>query len=150
MILKGVISPEDWDDMKEHIQYDFLFDNHFNELKEKELQLARVNLATQMDVFVGKYYSIEYIRKTILEQTEKEYREIDKQMQKEIDKGLAIDPINVTQMDMMDRQNQAYAPEIAASQQDDQAQLDQAAADDAHNKQLQLMKAQPKPTSNTK
>jgi len=150
LILKGVISPEDWDDMKEHIQYDFLFDNHFNELKEKELQLARVNLATQMDVFVGKYYSIEYIRKTILEQTEKEYREIDKQMQKEIDKGLAIDPINVTQMDMMDRQNQAYAPEIAASQQDDQAQLDQAAADDAHNKQLQLMKAQPKPTSNTK
>ena len=150
LILKGVISPEDWDDMKEHIQYDFLFDNHFNELKEKELQLARVNLATQMDVFVGKYYSIEYIRKTILEQTEKEYREIDKQMQKEIDKGLAIDPINVTQMDMMDRQNQAYAPEIAASQQDDQAQLDQAAADDAHNKQLQLAKAQPKPTSNTK
>jgi len=150
LILKGVISPEDWDDMKEHIQYDFLFDNHFNELKEKELQLARINLATQMDVFVGKYYSIEYIRKNILEQTEKEYREIDKQMQKEIDKGLAIDPINVTQMDMMDRQNQAYAPEIAASQQDDQAQLDQAAADDAHNKQLQLMKAQPKPTSNTK
>jgi len=150
LILKGVISPEDWDDMKEHIQYDFLFDNHFNELKEKELQLARINLATQMDVFVGKYYSIEYIRKNILEQTEKEYKEIDKQMQKEIDKGLAIDPINVTQMDMMDRQNQAYAPEIAASQQDDQAQLDQAAADDAHNKQLQLMKAQPKPTSNTK
>ena len=150
LILKGVISPEDWDDMKEHIQYDFLFDNHFNELKEKEMQLARINLATQMDVFVGKYYSIEYVRRHILEQSEKEFKEIDKQMQKEIDAGLALDPINVTQMDMMDRQNQAYAPEIAASQQDDQAQLDQAAADDAHNKQLQLMKAQPKPTSNTK
>ena len=114
------------------------------------MQLARINLATQMDVFVGKYYSIEYIRKQILEQSEKEYREIDKQMQKEIDKGLALDPINVTQMDMMDRQNQAYAPEIAASQQDDQAAIDQAAADDAHKKQLQLVKAQPKPTSNTK
>ena len=150
LILKGVISPEDWDDMKEHIQYDFLFDNHFNELKEKEMQLARINLATQMDVFVGKYYSIEYIRKHILEQTEKEYREIDKQMQKEIDKGLALDPINITQMDQMDRMNQAYAPEIAAQQQDDQAALDQAAADDAHKKQMQLAKAQPKPTSNTK
>jgi len=150
LILKGVISPEDWDDMKEHIQYDFLFDNHFNELKEKEMQLARVNLATQMDVFVGKYYSIEYIRKHILEQSEKEFKEIDKQMQKEIDKGLALDPINVTQMDMMDRQNQAYAPEIASQQQDDQAVLDQAAADDAHQKQLQMMKAQPKPTSSTK
>ena len=150
LILKGVISPEDWDDMKEHIQYDFLFDNHFNELKEKELQLARINLATQMDVFVGKYYSIEYIRKHILEQSEKEFKEIDKQMQKEIDMGLALDPINVTQMDQMDRMNQAYAPEISAQQQDDQAQLDQAAADDAHKKQLQLAKAQPKPTSSTK
>ena len=150
LILKGVISPEDWDDMKEHIQYDFLFDNHFNELKEKEMQLARINLATQMDVFVGKYYSIEYIRRHILEQTEKEFKEIDKQMQKEIDMGLAMDPINVTQMDMMDRQNMAYAPEIQSQQQDDQAALDQAAADDAHKKQLQLVKAQPKPTSNTK
>ena len=150
LILKGVISPEDWDEMKEHIQYDFLFDNHFNELKEKEMQLARINLATQMDVFVGKYYSIEYVRKHILEQSEKEYKEIDKQMQREIDMGLALDPINVTQMDQMDRMNQAYAPEIAAQQQDDQAKLDQAAADDAHKKQLQLAKAQPKPTSNTK
>ena len=150
LILKGVISPEDWDDMKEHIQYDFLFDNHFNELKEKEMQLARINLATQMDVFVGKYYSIEYVRKHILEQSEKEYKEIDKQMQKEIEQGLALDPINVTQLDQMDRMNQAYAPEIQAQQADDQAALDQAAADDAHKKQLQLAKAQPKPTSNTK
>ena len=150
LILKGIISPEDWDDMKEHIQYDFLFDNHFNELKEKEMQLARINLATQMDVFVGKYYSIEYVRKHILEQSEKEYKEIDKQMQKEIEQGLALDPINVTQLDQMDRMNQAYAPEIQAQQADDQAALDQAAADDAHKKQLQLVKAQPKPTSNTK
>ena len=151
LILKGVISPEDWDDMKEHIQYDFLFDNHFNELKEKELMTQRIALATQMDAFVGKYFSIEYIRRHILEQTEKEYREIDKQMQKEIDKGLAIDPVNVTQLDMMDRQNMAFAPEIQAQQQQDQASLDQAAADDAHQKQLQMAKAQPpKPTENNK
>ena len=150
LILKGVISPEDWDDMKEHIQYDFLFDNHFNELKEKELMLQRINLATQMDAFVGKYFSIEYIRKEILEQSESEYREIDKQMQKEIDKGLALDPIDVTQMDMMDRQNMAFQPEIQSQQALDQAERDQASADDAHQKQLQMMKAQPKPTSNTK
>ena len=150
LILKGVISPEDWDEMKEHIQYDFLFDNHFNELKEKELMLQRVNLATQMDAFVGKYFSIEYIRKEIVEQSESEYREIDKQMQKEIDKGLALDPIDVTQMDMMDRQNMAFQPEIQSQQALDQSERDQASADDAHQKQLQMMKAQPKPTSNTK
>ena len=150
LILKGVISPEDWDEMKEHIQYDFLFDNHFNELKEKELMTQRIALATQMDVFVGKYYSIEYIRKHILEQSEKEYKEIDKQMQKEIDQGLAMDPIDVTQLDQMDRMNTAYAPEIQSQQADNQAALDQAAADDAHKKQLQMAKSQPAPTSNTK
>ena len=150
LILKGVISPEDWDDMKEHIQYDFLFDNHFNELKEKELMGQRIQLATQMDVFVGKYYSIEYIRKHILEQSEKEYKEIDKQMQKEINQGLAMDPIDVTQLDQMDRMNTAYAPEIQSQQADNQAALDQAAADDAHKKQLQMAKSQPAPTSNTK
>ena len=150
LILKGVISPEDWDEMKEHIQYDFLFDNHFNELKEKELMLQRINLATQMDAFVGKYFSIEYIRKQILEQSESEYREIDKQMQKEIEKGLALDPIDVTQMDMMDRQNTAFAPEIQGQQAMDSAEIAKDAADDAHERQLQIMKSQPKPTSNTK
>ena len=150
LILKGVISPEDWDEMKEHIQYDFLFDNHFNELKEKELQMQRIQLATQMDVFVGKYFSIEYIRKNILEQSEKEYKEIDKQMQREIDRGLAMDPIDVTQMDQMDRMNTAYAPEIQSQQADDQAAINQAAADDAFEKQLKMAKSQPTPTSNTK
>ncbi len=150
LILKGVISPEDWDDMKEHIQYDFLFDNHFNELKEQELMMARINLATQMDVFVGKYFSIEHIRRDILQQDEKVFKEIDKQMKREIDQGLAIDPVNVTQLDTMDRMNQAYAPEIQGQQQDDQAQLDQAFADDAHKKQIELAKAQPKPSSSNK
>ena len=108
LILKGVISPEDWDDMKEHIQYDFLFDNHFNELKEQEMLMQRINLATQMDPFVGKYFSIEYIRRQVLNQNEKEYKEIDKQMRGEIDSGLAMNPADVNTFDMMDRQNQAF------------------------------------------
>ena len=150
LILKGVISPEDWDDMKEHIQYDFLFDNHFNELKEQELMTQRINLATQMDPFVGKYFSIEYIRRQVLQQNEKEYKEIDKQMSGEIDAGLAMNPADVNTFDMMDRQNQAYQPEIQAQQADDSHEREQEKSDDAHQKQLQMMKAQPKPSSNTK
>ena len=150
LILKGVISPEDWDDMKEHIQYDFLFDNHFNELKEQELMMQRINLATQMDPFVGKYFSIEYIRKQVLQQNEKEYKEIQKQMDQEIDTGLAMNPADVNTFDMMDRQNQAFAPEIAAQQADDSHEREQEKADDAHKKQLQMAKAQPKPSTNTK
>ena len=150
LILKGVISPEDWDDMKEHIQYDFLFDNHFNELKEQELMMQRINLATQMDPFVGKYYSIEFIRRQVLQQSETEFKEIDAQMQKEIDTGLALNPTDVNTFDMMDRQNQAFQPEIAAQQADDSHERDQEKADDSHEKQLQMMKMQPKPSSNNK
>ena len=150
LILKGVISPEDWDEMKEHIQYDFLFDNHFNELKEQELMMQRINLATQMDPFVGKYFSIEYIRRQVLQQNEKEYKEIDKQMRGEIDSGLAMNPADINTFDMMDRQNQAFAPELQAQQADDAHEREQEKADDAHEKQLKLAKAQPKPSSNTK
>ena len=150
LILKGVISPEDWDDMKEHIQYDFLFDNHFNELKEQEMLMQRINLATQMDPFVGKYFSIEYIRRQVLNQNEKEYKEIDKQMRGEIDSGLAMNPADVNTFDMMDRQNQAFAPEIQAQQADDAQTRGQEDAEIAHQRQLQMAKAQPKPSTDTK
>ena len=145
LILKGIIAPEDWDDMEEHIQYDFLFDNHFNELKEQELLLARINLVTQMDPFVGKYFSTEYLRRHVLQQNDKEYKEMDKQMKFDIDTGVALNPADVTSFDMMDRQNDAFAPEIEAQSQEDQAQLDQARADDDHKKELQKIKATPKP-----
>lgn len=148
LILKGVISPEDWDEMKEHIQYDFLFDNHFNELKEQELMMQRINLATQMDPFVGKYFSLEYVRRQVLQQNEKEYKEIDRQMKSEIDSGLAMNPADVNTFDMMDRQNQAFQPEIAAQQADDSHEREQEKADDAHQKQLQMAKSQP--STNTK
>ncbi|MGA1740538.1 MAG: portal protein, partial [Methylophilaceae bacterium] len=109
-------TPEDWEDMEEHIQYDFLFDNHFNELKQQELMLQRVNLVTQMDPFVGKYFSTEYVRRQVLMQTEKEYKEIGKQIKKDIESGMALDPVDVNSMDMMSQQNDAMQPELDAAQ----------------------------------
>ena len=147
LILKGVITPEDWDDMQEHIQWDWLFDNHFNELKELEMVTQRMAMVAQMDPFVGKYFSVEHIRRQILQQNETEYKELDKQMKAEIESGLAMDPIDVTTLDTMDRQNVAYQPEIDAAAQDNQAVLDQARADDDHKKEMQKIKAQPKPAA---
>ncbi len=150
LILKGVISPEDWDDMKDHIQYDYLFDNHFNELKELEMTTQRMNLVTQMDPFVGKYFSIEHIRREILQQKETEFKEIDKQMKSEIDNGLVMSPADMNTFDTMDRQNAAFAPEIQQQQADDAAAREQEKADDAHRKQLEMQKSAPKPSPNTK
>jgi hypothetical protein len=122
LILKGIITPEDWDEMEEHIQYDFLFDNHFNELKEQEMMMQRITLATQMDPFVGKYFSTEYIRRKILMQTEQEYKEIDKQMKYDIDTGLAIDPVQVNMLDDLEQQNKAFQPELQSAEADAAAQ----------------------------
>jgi len=150
LILKGVISPEDWDDMKEHIQYDYLFDNHFNELKEIEMMNQRMMTVTQMDPFVGKYFSVEHIRRHVLNQTDTDYKEIDKQMRKEIESGLAIDPADMNALDQMTAANQALAPEIQDAQAQDAAERDAEAQDAAMDREIKKAKAMPKPTANTK
>ena len=92
LILKNVITPEDWDIMEDHIQYDFLYDNHFAELKDAELMQERLNLAGAAEPYVGKYYSADYVRRHILRQTDGEIIEEDKQIEKEIKDGIIPDP----------------------------------------------------------
>jgi hypothetical protein len=150
LILKGIISPEDWDDMKEHIQYDFLFDNHFNELKEIEMMTQRIAVVTQMDPFAGKYFSVEYIRRHVLNQTDKTFSEIDKQMKKEIKSGLAIDPAQTNMLDTMASQNSAFGPEISNIQAQDAASREAEAADASVDREVDKAKKMPKPPANTK
>jgi hypothetical protein len=92
LLLKNVVTPEDWEKMEDHIQYDFLYDNHFAELKEAELLTNRLTLLTTMEPYIGKYYSTEYVRKKILRQTDSEIIEIDTQIEDEISKGILPDP----------------------------------------------------------
>ena len=92
LLLKNVITPEDWDKMEEHIQYDFLYDNHFSELKEGELLQNRLAQVATIEPYLGKYYSTEYVRKKVLKQTDAEIIEIDAQIDDEIDKGILPDP----------------------------------------------------------
>ena len=92
LLLKNIVTPEDWDIMSDHIQYDFLYDNHFAELKEAELLTNRLTLVTTMEPYIGKYFSTEYVRKKILRQTDSEIIEIDAQIDDEIEKGILPDP----------------------------------------------------------
>jgi hypothetical protein len=92
LLLKNVVSPEDWEKMEDHIQYDFIYDNQFAELKETEMLSGRLNLLATIEPYVGKYYSTEYVRKRILRQTDGEIIEIDKQIDDEIKKGILPDP----------------------------------------------------------
>ena len=99
LILKSVITPEDWEDMKEHIQYDYLYDNHFTELKNLEMMTEKLNVLAAMDPYVGKYFSTQYIRTEILGQTETQMEEMDVQMTDDIENGRAIDPTSQVQLD---------------------------------------------------
>ena len=92
LLLKNVITPEDWEIMSEHIQYDFLYDNHFAELKEAELMNERLTLVQTAETYVGKYYSQDYIRRKVLRQTDEEILEQDKLIEKEIKAGIIPDP----------------------------------------------------------
>jgi hypothetical protein len=92
LLLKNIVTPEDWERMEDHIQYDFIYDNQFAELKETEMLSGRLNLLSTVEPYIGKYFSTEYIRKRILRQTDGEIIEIDNQIDDEIKKGILPDP----------------------------------------------------------
>jgi hypothetical protein len=92
LILKNIITPEDWEVMSEHIQYDFLYDNHFAELKDSELMGERLGMVATAEPYVGKYFSQDYVRSKILRQTDEEILEQDKLIKKEIEAGIIPDP----------------------------------------------------------
>ena len=95
LILKNIVSPDDWDTMSDHIQYDFLYDNQFAELKESEMMNERLGLAATVEPYLGKYYSTEYLRKKVLRQSDTEIKEIDEQIAQEIKDGILPDPNSV-------------------------------------------------------
>ena len=88
LILKNVVTPEEWEQMSDHIQYDYLYDNHFAELKDAELMQERLGLVATADPYIGKYYSVDYIRRKILRQTDSEINEEDKLIAAEREAGL--------------------------------------------------------------
>ena len=92
LILKNVVTPEDWEKMREHIQYDFLYDNQFSELKESELMNERLATLATIEPYIGKYYSNDFVRRKILRQTDSEIIEIDEQIEQEIKDGIIPDP----------------------------------------------------------
>ena len=102
LILKGVITIEDWQIIRPHIQYDYLKDGYFAELKEAEILRERLSLAQEVNPYVGKYYSIEYIRKNVLRQSDEDIIDIDNQIAAEIKQGIIAAPEG---QDMEDNDN---------------------------------------------
>ena len=78
--------------MKEHIQFDFIYDNHFAELREMEIMQNRLTIAAQAEPYVGKYFSVYQVRNRLLGYTDGEIKEIDHQISYERNVGIIPDP----------------------------------------------------------
>jgi len=83
LILKGIVTEEEWKEFSQDIAVDYIKDTHFSELKDSEILRERLGTLREMDEYVGKYYSAEWVRKNVLMQTEEDIEEIDKQIEAE-------------------------------------------------------------------
>ena len=90
LLLKGVIAPEDWPSLQEHIQYDFLQDGHFAELKDAELLNDRIQALDGIQSYIGTFFSKEYVLKKVLRMNDAEISDMNDQIRKERD----IDPMD--------------------------------------------------------
>jgi len=83
LVLKGICSQEDWEKFREEIHYEFNQDNHFTELRDAELLQGRIQMLTQIDPYVGRYYSQEWVKKNVLQFNDDEIEEMQKQIDSE-------------------------------------------------------------------
>jgi len=83
LILKGIVTEDEWLEIRDSINFDFLQDTHFAELKNAELLREKIGTLREVDEFVGKYYSVEWVRKNVLMQSDEDMEEIDKQIDDE-------------------------------------------------------------------
>ena len=92
-VLKGICSSEEWDEFREEIYYDYIKDNNFSELRDAELLRERVNTATMMEPFIGRYFSSTWVKKNVLQMTDEEIQK----MQKEIEEEGPVTPVGQEQ-----------------------------------------------------
>jgi hypothetical protein len=91
LILKGVITPSEWDEIKDKLRYDFMKDNFFEELKETEILREKVSMLRDIEEQVGKYFSRDWVRKRVLFMSEEDIKEMDAQIEKEKKAGVYDD-----------------------------------------------------------
>ena len=83
--LKGICTVEEWEEFKEAISYDFKKDNNFTEMRDAEILRERITTATQVDPYVGRYYSSAWVKKKVLHMTQEEIDEMQKEIEEEGD-----------------------------------------------------------------
>lgn len=92
LILKGIITAQDWEEWKDDIYVDYIKDNHFSELKDAEILQNRIGLMNEITQYVGEYYSKEWVQKNVMMLDDEEIAQMKKQIDKEMAEGDIPDP----------------------------------------------------------
>ena len=87
LVLKQIMTLEEYNEIKEDIRYDFMEDNHFTELKEMEIQTERVNVINNIDPYMGRYFSQNWAKKNVLRMTDEEIEQMDAEIKDEQEEG---------------------------------------------------------------
>ena len=85
LIAKNIIRPEEWDQIAQDIRFDFQEDNHFAELKEAEVLNNRIEQLTRISPYIGTYFSMNYVRRFVLKQSDDDIKQIQKEISQEKD-----------------------------------------------------------------
>ena len=121
LIAKGIIRPDEWEDLRADIKYDFIEDNHYAELRDTELMQSRIGLLQLIDPYVGKYYSLDWAKQNILRMDKDEIKDITKQIKSEQKEMLQNSEMQgqlqlAQQQPMMDAQQQQQQDAMAQQQ----------------------------------
>jgi hypothetical protein len=92
VVLKGIITPEEWKEIKDKIRYDFMKDNYFEELKQAEILREKLSTLRDIEEQIGKYFSREWVIKNVLYMSDDDIKEMNSQMKKEKASGLYGEP----------------------------------------------------------
>ena len=124
LVLKGIMTIEDWNSIVADIKFDYSKDNYFTELKDNEISEARVNLARNFQDMTGKYYSHGWVRRNLLQQSDEEIADMDRQINKENDSGDPrwINPMIEQNLQMVQQQQQMADQNAMMSDQQQQQQ----------------------------
>ena len=107
LILKGILSEEDWEKISQDIAFNYNRDSYFDELKEAEIMRERIDMLAQVDPLVGKYFSQEYIRKNLLKQDDQDIVRMNAEMEQEF----AAEQEKMMQQQLMQQQLMPQQPQ---------------------------------------
>jgi len=92
LVLKGIVTVEDWKSMSQAIKFDYAKDNYYEELKETDVLNSRLQVAGLLTPYIGKYYSHDWIRSNIFKQSDEDREQMDEQIKEELSNQIYYPP----------------------------------------------------------